>query len=344
MSTTTQNLSFAGFNGALGIAVESIFGTAVAPTAYIPYVSHNFDVKNKLITNQAVKRSKGMPNPGIGTIDVGGTVETYADNSNFIGLLLAGAMGADTCTAGASGSYNHVYTLASPLHSFTFTVDDQNSSTGQTTAFAGSKINTLDISIKPSDFLNFKFGVISQTAIVTQNAKLSPTYQADNYFEFAHMGSNAGGTSTINGTSFNIEDFSISLKNNLKQNFGSLGGRQVYGINEQQAMVEGSLTILADSNSLPAINTLLYGNANGPTAGALNQSPMVFTFVQPASGGFSPSISFSIGSATFSEAAISRKRNDILSISVKFQANESTLGAQDDLKVTLVNSQATSYV
>ena len=333
---TTQILSTAGFNTALGIAKESTYGTAVAPATYVPFEDHNLTVKNKLIQNMAVRKSAGQPKPGIGTVEASGSITTYVD-ADTIGPILGAALGADAVTG--SSSYTHTMKLAFPLNSYTFSADDGQGSVSQ---YVGCKVNQMDISCKPDDFLKIKIDVLGQTDSVLSATSLSPTFSTKDFFEYAHLDSLNGGlgASTLNGAAVNIVDFSIQLKNNLKAHYASTGGRFVVGMDEMNRDVTGSFTINYDSALADSVNLLLWGAATGPVAGLLSHVPLVFTFTQSVTS----SISITCPQITIEEAVISRKRNDILVQQVKFRANESAIGAQDDLKIVLINQTAAAFV
>jgi hypothetical protein len=332
---TVQILTTAGYNTALGIAKETTYGTAVAPVVYMPFKTHNMAITNKLINNMAVRKSKGMAAPGIGTVDIAGSIDTYVD-ADSIGWLLGGSMGTDTVTA-SGAYYAHTMKLGGPLNSFTISCDDSQGSVSQ---YTGCKVNQLDISVKPGDFLDVKFAVMGQTDVVLANSSLSPTFSTKPFFEYAHLGSAAGGSSVLAGVTLNVVDFTISLKNNLKAHNASTGGRFVVGIDEQNASVDGTFTINYDSSLGDFINQQLWGTSTGPAPGLIARVPLTFTFTEAASS----IIQFTCGNITVSEATVTRSKNSVLTQSVKFSASESQTGAADDLKIVLINSTSTPFV
>jgi len=337
MSTTTQRTSTAGVLTALGIATETTYGSAAASTIYIPFNDHNLAVTNKLITNQAVRKSIGMPAPGIGSVEVSGDITTNVD-VDTIGPILAASMGLDT-VSGSTGDYTHTFTMVNPLNSHTITADDGQGTIQQ---FVGCKVNQLDVSCKTGDYLTVKAAIMGQTAVVS-SASLSPTYSTRNFFEFAHLNNVNGGVSTVNGITADFTDFQITLKNNLKEHYGSTGGRFIIGLNETTRQVSGSFTVEYDNSIANTLNTLLWGASTGPVAGVLSRVPLVFTFSQPASGGLTPSIAFTVTNITVQDVAMDRKRNDIITQSVKFMASESYAGAADDLKIVMTNTAQNPY-
>jgi len=341
MATTTQRTSTAGVKTALGIATEATYGVPVASTSYIPFTSHDLAVSNKLLVNTAVRKSPGNPAPGIGTVEVKGTIETLADQDT-IGPLLVAGMGTDTVSA--SGTlFAHKFSLTNPLNSYSFAADDGQ---GSLQTFVGCKVNQLDLSCKAGDFLTVKAEVLGQTAVVT-SASLSPTFSTNPFFEFAHLGTVAGGSSTINALPFDVADFSISLKQNQKQHWGSTGGRFVVGISATTVNVDGSFTLEYDNTFGGQVNQYLWGTTTGPSAGSLQRLPVIFTFSEMASGGGqSSALQISLGQITIQDVTYSRKRNDILTMSVKFMASETNpggIGMADDLKIVLINSASSAY-
>ncbi len=345
MSSTTQRNVAPGVLTALGIATETKYGQPVSPTSYIPYLDHNLAASNKIIQNQAVRKSIGSPAPGIGSVDVKGTVNLLADVDS-VGPILVAYMGSDSVSA-VGGAYKHTFKLSNPQNSYTLTADDGN---GTLQAFSGCKAESLDLSVKAGDFLNVSTIWVGQTVAVSSGT-LTPFYSANPAFEFAHLGTYAGGTSTVGVSggvpyAVDITDFKVTSKSNNKVYFGSTGGRYAIGIDALNRVTSGSFTAELDNTTGSYFNELMWGSPTGPVPGTLSRQAVNFTFTQSASA----ALSVTLGQITVEGVDYSRKRNDLLTATIKWSASESqtvvggeATGNADDLVITLTNTNPTFY-
>jgi len=329
-----------GDNTALGVAVETTYGVPVStPTAYIPFTSHNFALSNSPSKNMSVKKSRGESPVGAGVYKIAGNIDTMLDNSTFSGILIGSTLGTETVST--SGSLNvHTFKFApagTSLPSLTFVADDADS---YKQIYSGCKVDSLAITCKPSDFMSVKASIIGQ-AVSVVSGSLTPTIVNDNFFEFSQI---ANGTSSVNGTAYEIQDFTINIKNSLKEVYGSLSGRGIYGLQELNADVSGSFSVILDNASLPAFRTMLQGSASAPVQNAVPTVPVLITFTQTVSAGVAPSISFSLPNCTLTEGAITRSKNNLLTMSVKFVCQETSPGSADDILIQLSNSTSSLYI
>jgi hypothetical protein len=336
MSLTSQSNGIRGADTVLSMGKESSFGTAATPTLYLPFTKHDIMPSNKIIANTTVRGSYSAPKPGIGSVEVKGTVSLDVDAVS-IGPVMGAAMGNDTVSGPTAGVYTHTMKMGGPLNSYSFGAYDNN---GSTSTHVGCKIDSLSISCKPDDFLAIDAAIIGQTTVVSATT-LSASLSTLDPFEWDHLASLNGalGVTTVNGVPVNMNDLSISYKTNLMQHWGSLSGRVISSLDEKNREVTGSFTTDYDSNIGDAMNLLLWGSTTGPSAGAVSRVPLVITFTQSASA----SLSFSLGQVTISDITMSRSQNDIVTQQIKFTASESTPEANDALQVILKNTVANNY-
>lgn len=340
MGLTSQTPGIAGYSACLGVGKEATFGTGVASSIWIPFESHDLASSNKLSANMAVRRSAGSAAPR-GPLEVKGTLKLSDVDVDTIGILLGAAMGKDV-VATVSGISTHTFSMAGPLNTYSFVADNNN---GSIRTFVGCKIDSLDMSAKAGDYLNLSLGIIGQTETVTSGSATGVTYSSKNPLHFDDLGSINGGLgiTTIAGTSYNLGDVSISMKNNVNQHYGSLGGRFVTSLDERQREVSGSYSLNYDVNSGEAMNIYLWGSSTGPVAGTQSRVPLVLTFTQ----NISASLSFNCGFITVSDVSMTVSKNDTMTQTIKFMASEtqtSGVGNADDLQIVLKNTSSANYV
>lgn len=327
MPQTTQTLASFGFATAMGVAREATFGTAVAPTQYIPFVTDSMTYSNKLIKRVNVRKIKGQTQSAQGQVELKGSFESEAEPDS-IGLLLGLALGVDTVTPGVSGVYSHAMKLASPLNTFTLSTDYGKNSVHQ---FTGCKMESMDFSVKPGGFLMAKFSVIGQSDVILPSQSLSPVFGNVAPFEFEHLNGNA--SALINGVQYPLDSINVSLKNNLAAFYGSGSARLIRNINERDAMVSGTFTLPYESD---VIANLVISASSVPLQ-------LVFTHTQMI-GATAVPYSFTINcpNIILESAVLDPKRGDNVMYNVKFAAFDSGVN-QDDLNILLVNAVSTSY-
>ena len=319
---TSQNQASYGWATALGLSKEVTYGTAVAPTLYIPFTNDSMTLTNKLIQRMGVRKTKGRTISSPGQVDVKGSFEVEAE-PDTIGQLLALACGTDSVAG--SGAYVHTIKLASPMPSFTLSADYGLNSVHQWT---GVKVESLDISNKMGGLLMAKFGLIGQNDVILPATSLSPTFGVLQPYEAEYIT-----TATLNGVPIPFESFNISLKNNLAPYFGAGSARLVRNINEKNAEVSGSMITAYESDILQ--NLALAGT----------NVPLVITYTHPsiASGATPYSLTITLPNIIIEAAPVDPKRNDVLMSNIKFIAHESATGAQDDIKLTITNAVGGSF-
>lgn len=181
--------------GYLGIAKETTFGTAVAPTVYIPYdsIKNEDDIKKTVDEGRRGVLSKEFAvynTTRMSKIDI----ETlgYPDT---IGYFLSGILGKDTVT-GASAPYTHKFQVLDNNAS-SFTLADYNVVAGtQERRYPGAIID--EVAFKFDDDGAMKVSAKYQSKVSTLVTKTTPTQNVLKPFQGWMANLSLGGTTNAN--------------------------------------------------------------------------------------------------------------------------------------------------
>jgi len=103
-----------GSGGYVGIGKEATYGTAVAPTKFLEFISESIKTSNELIPSKAVTASRSRKKMFMGPYKASGDIPLELGPENC-GLLLLAALGRVVTTGpGGEGEYTHVFTTKSP--------------------------------------------------------------------------------------------------------------------------------------------------------------------------------------------------------------------------------------
>lgn len=109
LAIMTQFAAKSGYAAALGIGLETTYGTAVVPSLYLPIESAQANPTNKLIDRSPIRKSKSQQIAGFGQFVSSGQLELRAEPITAA-QLIAYVLGKDTVTA-ASGAQLHTITM-----------------------------------------------------------------------------------------------------------------------------------------------------------------------------------------------------------------------------------------
>lgn len=147
-----------GFKGILGVAKEAAYGTAVAVTEAIPFVSESFGNEIEKHIDEVLRGKAGQGASIAGNLAYPFTVPcklTYED----LDLLIAVAMGSAGTPSAQGELYNNTYALAEDLaYSFTAAIYKGVS----VWEFVGCKVDTLKISGEANRPLDIEFGGVAK--------------------------------------------------------------------------------------------------------------------------------------------------------------------------------------
>lgn len=315
---TTQTQAKIGWKGSVGIAVETTAGTAVSPSTYLPVTTCDLQGANNLVSRSPIRKQKGQALSGPGQYAVtGGWTSEF--NPGIIGTVLGLAFGADSVS-----TKTHTFSLASPLNTFTASVDYGGGTTHQ---FSGCKIDQLDISCKAKDMLTAKVSVMGMNDTPIDSS-LSPTYNApEQPFYFEDIA-----TATINGSSLKCTDFTFTLKNNIQPAWVSGDGRFASQMNETEAEVSGTMTVQYEDESIFD----LINDSGVPVA-----TEVALSFTHPVS---SYTLDITLPNVLITAGPITLDKKNVQTQALKFSCFASTSSAADDMTIALTNLSTTSYV
>ena len=147
-----------GFEGILGVKKEAVYGTAIAVTKAIPFVSENFGNDIEKHVDEVLRGKAGAWATIAGNKKYPFAIPcklTYGD----LDLLIAIALGAAAAPIVNGALYDGLYSLAENLaYSFTAAVYKGVS----VWEFAGNKIDTMKISGEANKPLNIEFGGVAK--------------------------------------------------------------------------------------------------------------------------------------------------------------------------------------
>jgi hypothetical protein len=181
--------------GYLGIAKEATFGTAIAPTMFIPYDSIKVedDIKKSVDEGRRGVMSKEFAvynTTRMSKIDVESLA--YPDT---LGYFLLGILGKDTVT-GAASPYTHKFQVLD-ANANSFTLSDFNVVSGaQERRYTGGILD--EVGLKFDDDGNMKVSAKYQSKISTLTAKSTPTQTILKPFQGWMASLTLGGAANVN--------------------------------------------------------------------------------------------------------------------------------------------------
>lgn len=315
---TTQTLSAMAWEAVIGLAQEPVAGTPVAPTVYIPAITANPSLTNELTPREVVRRQKGLAQSGPGIVKVGGDFD-FECNPGTLGTIFGLAFGVDT-VSGTAAPYTHTFKLASPLNTFTLSVDYYKGSIHQ---FVNCKIEQLTLSSKSKEVLTAKATIVGINDIPSSGS-LSPTFPSPEMpFVFENIT-----TATINGVTLRATDFNFQLKNNITPAYYTGSGRTAGALNETASIVTGSMTVEYTDETI-------FDLLNGVTS-----APIALKFTHPDGD----TLTINLPNVLIESAPISLAKKNVMTHAIKFAAFASADNADDDINVVFDTSASTSFV
>lgn len=242
--------------GYVGLAKETTFGTAVAPSTFLPVSSFESSTDPQNYYPEQIKgnRSKTMGVPMGKKHEA--SIEQDAE-PNSLGFYLLGALGAVATTqpdaAGAPTAYQHIFTPANTLPSFTF----ERYETIMMQTIAGAKFDSLSLSIEAgSDGVMKVSGDMLAKSIADKTGSAATTAYTDKTpFIFSNAIVEKGGAQNDN-----LKSFEMTIANNLKDDHYTLTkSRDVSalpeGMREVTFSIEMYFTSKTDYNNFMAGTT-----------------------------------------------------------------------------------------
>lgn len=207
--------------GYVGYAVESVEGTALAPTRFLPVTSFNMNDSNDYLSPLTIRGSRdinlALPAPYI----VEGTMELPM-LVNDIAPLLKSAFAATVVTSAYSGGgYSHVLTPANASPTMTFESSRQNILMMRHT---GVRVNTFELKGTFGEVVMANIGLDGIDRLKYTGAAATPTYDATSttplHFDRAKV--QIGGSD--NAT---VKEFTMNVNNNV-EHIGTIRTTRAY--------------------------------------------------------------------------------------------------------------------
>jgi hypothetical protein len=192
--------------GYVGYGVESVEGTAVAPTKYLPVSSFSFEDTNDYLVPDQIRGGRDRYVAMAAPYMTSGTMELELIPNDISSLLKSAAAGSVVTSAYAGGGYQHVITPGTTSPTFTF----ESSAAGVLVMrYGGIRVNTLEITSAFGEIVTSSWG-LEGTTRTKEGAETTEVYADVMPFHFS------GAQVKIAGTVMaHVKDFTFSTGNNI---------------------------------------------------------------------------------------------------------------------------------
>lgn len=195
--------------GYVGYGIETVEGTQVAPTKYLPVSSFSFEDTNDFIVPDQIRHSRDNYIAMSAPYAVSGSMEMELI-PNGTGHLLKSAFAATIVTSAyGGGGYQHVMTPGASAQTFSF---EGSANDVLVMRYGGVRVNTMEIKAAFGEIVTASFGLegVNRTK---QVSAASPTYINTVPFHFSGVDVKAA-TGTLLLT---VKDFTFSVNNNIER-------------------------------------------------------------------------------------------------------------------------------
>ena len=308
-----------------GIAVESVFGTAVAATTFLPMMSNGMEYDPGWFSPTLMmgERDKQVYNLQGEAKNIG-SVEGPLFPSNAIPLLVA-AIGTDAVSG--SGPYTHTISTSNTLPSLTV---EKGIGGYQSLQFAGCKVGKFSIKAPTgNEPVTMTADLSGQSvAILTSPTAISVTNEIP--WEFSEASLSLGGNARAD-----VTNVTLDIDNGLKETYTYSGNHGPSFITPVSLHVSGTVDVVWTS-----LNASTYGDFTtmlNQTLGALSVA-----FAHPGMGGYS--VTFTCPQVVLAKYANDIKFDDVVMSSLSFEASRPmTGGSQYTIQAVVENGVASAY-
>ncbi len=316
----------------IGIGKETVRGTAVAPTYWLPKMDIEIDDKiNYVVDESSVGVIEDAQGQDVTSKFAEGSI-TGRLSDTTLGLVLLGVFGTDTPTLVETGVYDHVFSVLETAQHPTLTIGvaGPNESTGYRHALA--MIDQLDIDLEINKYCQYKAGFRANVAIAGAN---TPSYTAvENAFLPQHatlkVATNLAGLAGASAIS--TRKVSLSIKTNVEEDF-TIGNTSPVDRVNKKFEVEGTIEVVyndrtyidlltADTQKAIRITTLMSGTTIGATS--------------------NPTLTIDLAKVKFQEVARKISNDDVVTQTLKFKAYYSLTDSKM-ITATLRNVVTSAY-
>lgn len=196
--------------GYVGFGVETVEGTTVAPTVFLPVSSFSVDNTWEYIMPEQIRgnrdRTVAMPAP----VSTSGQMDMELVPNGIEGLLrsaFASAGALVTSSAYSGGGYEHVFTPGNSSPTFTF---EMNAADVLLVRYGGMRVNTLEINAAFGEIVTASWGLEGTTRVKNAGAPATETYTDQLPFHFTGASLLRGGVE-VGG----VKSFNFTVGNNI---------------------------------------------------------------------------------------------------------------------------------
>lgn len=321
---------FIGRKLSIGIGKESVRGTAVAATYWMPKMDFSVEDKVKTVVDDS---SLGV----IEDANSSEVVQTYSQGSFggrvsdvSFGLILMATFGTDTLGAVETGVKDHVFTvLESAQHpTLTVSVSEPNATNLR---YPLCMIDSLEIDAEIGKYCTYKVSFTGNDNGATSN---SVSYTAENIFlpqmATCALAATYGGLS--GASAINTRKLNIKITKNTEDDV-TIGNVAAVDRYNKQFAIEGSIELMYNDRSY--IDTIMQGDLVKAIRIKLLQTVTI------GAASF-PTLTIDLARCKIQDVARNNKNNDLMIQTIKFKAFYSL---SDSLlaQVTLRNTVTTAY-
>ena len=320
----------------IGIGKESVRGTAVSASFWLPKMSISVDDKiNVAIDDSSVGVIEDSQGQDIVGTYAEGSIEGRV-NDTALGLLLLATLGTETSQAAHSGEtivYDHIFNVnESAQHPcLTFVASGPNESTG--VAYALGMIDTFEFNMEIGKYAMYKVGF---RANKNASVSASPSFSAtENVFlpqhgvvKFASALAGLAAASAIT-----LRKVSMSIKKNIEDDM-TIGSLAATDRPNKQFAIEGTVELVYQDRSY--IDTIMLGDLQkAMRISAVNTAVTIGSAANPA-------IQFDLAKVKLTEVARKIENNGLVIQTLKYNAFYSMADAKM-ITATLVNTRSSAY-
>lgn len=195
--------------GYVGYGVETTEGTFVAPTKFLPVTSFSFEDSNDFMVPDQIRHSRDRYIAMAAAYPVSGTMEMELISTDVSSLLKSAFTATVSTSAYAGGGYQHVFTPASAIDTFTF---ESSAADTLIMRYSGVRVNTLEIKAAFGEIVTASFGLEGLNR-QKQGSASTPSFTNVTPFNFSGVDIKVAGGTPL-GT---VKDFTFGINNNLER-------------------------------------------------------------------------------------------------------------------------------
>jgi hypothetical protein len=195
--------------GYVGYGVESVDGTFVAPTKFLPVSSFSVEDVNDFMTPDQIRHSRDRYIAMVAPYNVSGSMEMELIPTETAHLLKSAWAASVNSGAYSGGGYEHTFTPASQEPTFTF---ESSAADILVMRYSGVRINTLEIKAAFGEIVTASFGLEGVNR-KKEASPTSPTYTNIRPFHFTGADVHVAGGTLLT----HVKDFTFGSNNNFER-------------------------------------------------------------------------------------------------------------------------------